>query len=312
MWGVSMKNVPVFLFIGMLEAGKTKFIDKVLKTVSPNTKILLLLCEQGELGYTDLENLTIKVIDHYKMWTSEYLSELANNYNPDQVFIEYNAMWSLDMLISTGLPEKWSIVQRICIVDASTFELYAQNMPQLIMEKFMIADMVLFNRCTPSIVAGLRSRNLRIVNRRAEFYLENIDETIENYKIDGLPLFDLNQPIIEIPDKDFSLWYLECMDNPMMYLEKVVRFKGTIHRNEHYDSYTAVGKWIMTCCEKDMSYLGIACVSDQLTDFAEGDWIEVTGLVHQGEWSPYGGIGPILSIISVCAIQINESEPQGS
>ena len=64
-------------------------------------------------------------------------------------------------------------------VYAPTFEMYAKNMGQLMMEKISNADMLIFNHCNEELRAQLRSRNLRMVNRRADIYLENTDGTSE-------------------------------------------------------------------------------------------------------------------------------------
>ena len=46
-------EVPVYLFTGFLEAGKTKFIRETLcdKRFNDGGKILLIVCEEGEEEY---------------------------------------------------------------------------------------------------------------------------------------------------------------------------------------------------------------------------------------------------------------------
>ena len=65
----------------------------------------------------------------------------------------------------------------MCLVDATTFEMYLKNMGQLMMEKITNCDMLIFNRCNEELRKALRGRNLRMVNRRADIYLENTDGT---------------------------------------------------------------------------------------------------------------------------------------
>ena len=45
-----MEEIPVYLFTGFLDAGKTKFIQETLEDVRFNNgeSTLLLLCEEGE------------------------------------------------------------------------------------------------------------------------------------------------------------------------------------------------------------------------------------------------------------------------
>ena len=50
------KEIPVYLFVGFLESGKTKFIQETFE--DPNfdsgDKTLLLICEEGEEEYNQL------------------------------------------------------------------------------------------------------------------------------------------------------------------------------------------------------------------------------------------------------------------
>ena len=51
-----MEEIPVYLFTGFLDAGKTKFIQETLEDVRFNNgeSTLLLLCEEGEEEYEDV------------------------------------------------------------------------------------------------------------------------------------------------------------------------------------------------------------------------------------------------------------------
>ena len=40
--------------------------------------------------------------------------------------------------------------------------------------------------------------------------------------------FDINAPIIEIPPEDYGIWFVDAMDNPDKYVDKIVRFKGRV------------------------------------------------------------------------------------
>ena len=71
--------------------------------------------------------------------------------------------------------------------------MYVKNMGQLMMEKITNADLLIFNRCNEELRAQLRSRNLRMVNRRADIYLENEDGTSEEYVTPEMSPFDLVQ-----------------------------------------------------------------------------------------------------------------------
>jgi hypothetical protein len=289
-------KVPVYLFLGMLDAGKTSFIEKTLSGCLDDTNRLLIMCEDGEKTYSENIHGIAEIISIEKpeQFTREALCELDQKYQPQQVFIEYNGMWPL----SAKLPESWEYFQKICLIDATTFTTYITNMPQQIMEKIMAANMVLLNRCTRELAETVRSRNLRIVNRRAEFYLEYEDGTIENYKQEGLLMLDLTQPVITVPDEDYSLWYVEFMDNLQSYAGKTIRIKGMIRKGSRFDPYVMIGRWIMTCCEKDMQYFGIALDPMGLEAYSDGEWAEVTGTIHKVYLNEYEGMGPMMEVQS--------------
>ena len=78
-----------------------------------------------------------------------YLKELEKQYHPKQVLIEYNGMWQMERLYREVLPANWVLYQIMTFVYAPTFDMYAKNMGQLMMEKITNADMLVFNRCTP-------------------------------------------------------------------------------------------------------------------------------------------------------------------
>ena len=69
------KEIPVYLFVGFLESGKTKFIQETFE--DPNfdsgDKTLLLICEEGEEEYTGLDWCIVNgqvAIDHDRRTTT--------------------------------------------------------------------------------------------------------------------------------------------------------------------------------------------------------------------------------------------------
>ncbi len=122
-------------------------------------------------------------------------------------------------------------------VDANTFETYAKNMGQIMMEKITNADLLVFNRCTDELKAALRKRNLRMVNRRADIYLEDLNGNSEDYNDGEVCPFDLNQPVINIPDDDYGVWYVDVMDYPDRWAGKTVHMKLLMCHSKKYHRY---------------------------------------------------------------------------
>ena len=297
-----MADIPVYLIAGFLDGGKTDFINGILQDgFAIEDKTLLLCCEEGELEYDPnvLHNVTVITIDEEEDLKCSYLKELEKQYKPKQVLIEYNGMWQMERLYREVLPANWVLYQIMTFVEASTFEPYARNMGQLMMEKITNADLLVFNRCTPELRDSLRSRNLRMVNRRADIYLENVDGTTEDYLTGDECPFDLNQDIIDIPDDDFGVWYVDVMDHPDRYAGKMVHMKLLMCHSQKYPGTHCPGRFAMVCCENDIQFLGLVAKGRDLKQYNNRDWIEVTARMAVERHSAYNGNGPVMHVIAI-------------
>ncbi len=295
-------DIPVYLIAGFLDGGKTNFINGILQDgFAKEDKTLLLCCEEGEEEYDKaaLSNVTVVTIESEKALTCSFLKECEKKYKPRQVLIEYNGMWQLERLYRDVLPANWVLYQIMCMVQASTFEAYAKNMGQLMMEKITGADMLVFNRCTPELRESLRKRNLRMVNRRADIYLENADGTSEDYLTGDECPFDMTQEVIDIPDEDFGVWYVDVMDHPDRYRGKLVHMMVVMCHSSQYPGIDCPGRFAMVCCEKDVTFLGLIARGEGLDRFKNHDWMEITAKMDVEEHPAYKGPGPVMHIVSV-------------
>ena len=243
--------------------------------------------------------MTVITIDEEEDLKCSYLKELEKQYKPKQVLIEYNGMWQMERLYREVLPANWVLYQIMTFVEASTYEPYARNMGQLMMEKITNADLLVFNRCTPELRDSLRSRNLRMVNRRADIYLENVDGTTEDYLTGDECPFDLNQDIIDIPDDDFGVWYVDVMDHPDRYAGKMIHMKLLMCHSQKYPGTHCPGRFAMVCCENDIQFLGLVAKGRDLKQYNNRDWIEVTARMAVEKHSAYNGNGPVMHVISI-------------
>lgn len=111
-----MEEIPVYLFTGFLDAGKTKFIQETLEDVRFNNgeSTLLLLCEEGEEEYEPTtfsgKNVFIEVIEDPSELTPINLERLQKKHAVERVIVEYNGMWMLDQLYQ-NMPEAWIVYQ---------------------------------------------------------------------------------------------------------------------------------------------------------------------------------------------------------
>lgn len=295
-------DIPVYLVAGFLDGGKTDFINGILKDgFAREEKTLLLCCEEGEAEYNKnaLDNITVVTVEDEEKLTCSFLKECEKKYKPRQVLIEYNGMWQMERLYKDVLPANWVLYQIMCMVQASTFDTYAKNMGQLMMEKITNADMLIFNRCTPELRDSLRKRNLRMVNRRADIYLENDDGTSEDYLTGDECPFDMTQDVIDIPDDDFGVWYVDVMDHPDRYKDKLVHTKLVMCHSKKYPGVDCPGRFAMVCCEKDVTFLGLLARGEGLDQYKNHDWMEVTAKMGVEKHPAYKGQGPVMNVVSV-------------
>lgn len=304
-------DIPVYLITGFLDAGKTDFINGILKDgFASEDRTLLLCCEEGETEYDPkvLFNVFTYTVDDPAQLTPEFFKKLEKQYRPKQVIIEFNGMWSFEPLYREGLPANWILYQIMCLVDATTFEPYLRNMGQLMMEKILNADMIIFNRCNEELRKALRGRNLRMVNRRADIYLEDLNGNSEDYNNGEVCPFDLDQKVIDIPDNDYGVWYVDVMDYPDRWAGKTVHMKLLMCHSKKYPGTHCPGRFAMVCCENDVQFLGLVAKGVDLNKYKNRDWVEVEARMALENHSAYKGKGPVMHIISIkpCEKPVNE------
>ena len=295
-------DIPVYLIAGFLDGGKTNFINGILEDgFAREGRTLLICCEEGEEEYDPrfLQNVTVVTVEDEEDLKCSWLKELEKQYKPTQVLIEYNGMWQMERLYREVLPANWVLYQIMTFVKADTFELYAKNMGQLMMEKVINADLLVFNRATPDVAAALRERNLRMVNRQADMYIEFTDGTNEDYINDDTPPFDMEQEIIEIPDDDYGVWFVDAMDHPDRYDGRMVRVKLVMCHSQKYPGIHCPGRFAMVCCEDDIQFLGLIARGEMLDSYENREWIEVTARMGIAKHKAYKGEGPVMEIISI-------------
>ena len=116
---------------------------------------------------------------------------------------------------------------------------------------------------------------------------------------DPLP-FDINADIIDIPDDDFGLWYMDCQDEPQKYTGKTVKFLAQVCQTNRAGKNSFVpGRFAMTCCVQDIQFVGFPCSYDGYKALEQRAWVRVTAKVGYKFHNIYRGKGPVLTAISV-------------
>ena len=309
-----MEPTPVYICTGFLDSGKTLLVKDTLmeqEWIEPGLT-LLILCEEGEEEYDPRELLkygvVIETVEDKEDLTEEWLEEMNKKHKPERVVIEYNGMWMIEPLYRDGLPANWILYQIMCLVDARSFEMYVKNMGQLMMEKISNADMLIFNHCNEELRAQLRSRNLRMVNRRADIYLENEDGTSEEYVTPEMSPFDLSDGHLDVPDDDYGVWYVDMMDNPDRYDGVTVRYKAVMCHSKKFKGVHCPGRFAMVCCENDMQFLALVAKGEGLERFKNRQWVEITATVKKEANDAYQGEGPVLYVTAIAPCEKPKEE----
>jgi len=293
-------EIPVYLFSGFLEAGKTKFIQETLedKRFNSGERTLLLLCEEGLEEYDASrfsgKNVFIEQIENETMLSSSQISSLIKKHNATRMIIEYNGMWQIDNLYN-NLPQSCTVYQEMLFIDAGTFLNYNNNMRSLVVDKLKSCEVVIFNRTTETTDKALFHKIIRATSRRANIIFEYTDGHVEYDETEDPLPFDVDAPVIAIKDEDFALWYRDMTENTKKYDGKTVLFKGIIAHNETMPSDTVlIGRHIMTCCADDIAYGGMLCIVPKGTMVSNRDWMLVTAKLKFEKHKLYRGKGPVL------------------
>ncbi len=302
-----MKEIPVYLFLGFLESGKTKFIQETFEDprFDSGEKTLLLVLEEGEVEYEPsrfaVKDFCLEMLAPEKISLASF-TELVKKHNPDRVVVEWNGMRELTDFFD-AMPDGWAIAQVMTFFEAASFLSYNKNMRQLVYDKVQYADMVVFNRFRDEFSQEEFHKIIRAISRRPDIVYEYeggraVYDEIE----DPLP-YDIDAKIIEIADKDYAFFYRDLVENTEKYVGKLVRFKGLVAVDKKLKAGTiVVGRHIMTCCEADIAYSGLVCLHASNALFRTRDWVEVTARIDLEYHKVYRQEGPVLkaSAIDYC------------
>lgn len=298
------KLLPVYLFTGFLESGKTSFIRETLLEgqFEDGRTTLLIICEEGEEELDELllkkNKVEVRMIEDEEDVSRELLTAFDAEVRPARILIEENGTWDVHELVE-AFPENWTLGEGITTVDSGTYEVYLSNMKQMMMNQFAYADLVLFNRCTDQHDRAMFKRTVRAVNKRAQILFETPDGKVDDTVEEELP-YDMNAEVIQVSDDDFGIFYLDALENMEQYEGKTVSFKGQVYHPKHGKADVFVpGRFAMTCCADDVAFVGFPCKFDRAKDLKTKDWVQVTAKIGSAMSREYRRKAPVLYAVSV-------------
>ncbi|MBR2020319.1 MAG: GTPase [Clostridia bacterium] len=291
-------KLPVYLFTGFLEGGKTHIIQESMEDQKFNSgeKTLIIQCEEGvdELDLSRFygQNVYLEQIESEADITKANLTALAKKHKLDRIIIEYNGMWMLGTLYA-NLPDNWAIYQEMMFADASTFLSYNANMRQLMVDKLLNCEMIVLNRTPENVDKEEIHKVVRGISRRTAITYDYPDGHVEYDDIEDPLPFDIHAPIISIEDNDYALFYRDLSEEMNKYNGKTVRFKGLVARD---GKDILAGRHVMTCCADDIAYHPLVCIFEQDPALKTRDWVTLTGKIKVEKHKLYRGVGPVLYV----------------
>ncbi|MBS4535253.1 permease [Clostridium sp. D2Q-14] len=181
----------VDIITGFLNSGKTTYINELLQDKNLlEDRVVVIQCENGEIGIESAvlkDNIVfINTLEEQKDLDVKYLGDIIDKYLPDRIIIEYNGMLETEKILS--LFEKRSVRKKcfigniICLVDVSTFEVYMNNLGNILRNQIVLADRVVLNK-----IANTQEENFK----RIEKSIRNLNRNAELFKV---PLYDEEFP----------------------------------------------------------------------------------------------------------------------
>ena len=300
-----MTQIPVYVFTGFLDSGKTKFIQETLEDERFNAgeRTLLLVFEEGEEEYDfstyPHKNVYLEVLDQTTV-TSKELLALQKKHKAQRVVAELNGMQQVGDLYMR-FPEGWVVAQEVMFADSTTFMTYNSNMRNLVMDKLVGAQMVVFNRLEKGADIMPFHKLARAASRKIDILYDYTDGSTSFDDIEDPLPFDINAPVIQVQDPDFALWYRDMSEEPEKYDGKTVQFKAQVAMlRRDKDNMFAPGRFVMTCCADDIQFCGIPCRYDQAKTLESRSWVMVTARISAEKHRLYkGSLGPVLTAIEV-------------
>lgn len=309
-----MREVPLYLFTGFLEAGKTSFIVETMKDENFNDrkrKYLIITCEEGEVEYYPEElgdNVSFASFDEEQKITPDRLSAMQKRAGADIVVVEYNGMWKLDSLYN-NLPDNFMVYQEVFLCDSTTALMYNANMRTQMVDKLTSCEMVVFNRTTEATDKMALHKIVRGISRKANICYEDVNGEIEFDQFEDPLPYDVNADVIDIDDRDFAIFYRDMTEDFGKYNGKTVCFKGIVAVDSALpQGHFAIGRHIMTCCADDIAYRGVVAKGMAGMKLQTRDWVIVTGKLSEEFSKLYGGRGPVLTVTKLCRAEKPEEE----
>ncbi|MEE3342793.1 MAG: TIGR03943 family protein [Bacilli bacterium] len=156
--------------------------------------------------------------------------------------------------------------------------------------KFKISDLILLLPIVMLIISGDGRLSMSLANNRSISYktpkkTEKVEEKVIIEEDEDNEEYDFSKVDFDIKDESYTMLvdYLTYGDNNNKYIGKTVRIRGfTVMKNNFIpNSYFAIGKYAVSCCAADASFIGLISKYDK--PIKDNTWYEMEGVLKKGK-----------------------------
>lgn len=291
--------MPVVLIRGFLDAGKSTYLNSLLKALDSDGNKLLISCEEGEVEYDSCllqeKHVTVVALEDEDDFQRETLEQLSQQLQPSCIFIECNAMWKM---IEFEMPGNWHIEKRIALLAGPTLDLYLINMRALLGPMLSRCDEIIINRSAPELLVSVKQRLRPLLDDISAVSIVTDHGTYSLTDVKDCLPYSMEQEIVEITPQNYVFWFYDCQDNRSRYEGKTISVAGDIKKSPVFQEHEfALGKIAITCCEADMSFLGFLARYEGTDIYDQFTHVRVVATVQYRYMQNYQKVMPYLQVI---------------
>ncbi len=274
--------IPVYIVSGLLDSGKTTFIQTTLleqEWMNQGTT-LLILCEEGEYelpdNYKRKKRIAAVPVSSPDSFSESFCRELTSRLHPVQIIIEFNGMWNLQEFLQRDFPKDWGLAGIYSVANGEDLELVMNNMRNLFMNQHTESDLIVINRCTKNTNRVQFRKAIKLQNPGAQLIFESVTGEIIEFGEEDLP-YDIKAPAFTLDDVDYGTWFADASEYPERYQRKKITFLAQLYRPFGMAKNVFIpGRKVMACCPADVQFYGFPCKTDKPFRFTNNSWQRIT------------------------------------
>ena len=171
-------RIKTYILLGFLGAGKTTFIESILRERESSESIVVIQSEKGKenMNLSEKEGVFIVNKDMNTPLDKVFFKEIISRYNPDRIILEYNGMANTEELLSffnePYMSEFFKIHKIIDVIDTKTANMYFLNMGNKIRAHLVNSDIIILTNSKGMSKENIKNikRNIRSVNEVSKIY----------------------------------------------------------------------------------------------------------------------------------------------